>query len=141
MRAADQALPTVTVTARARELRAAGHDVISLGAGEPDFGTPDFIKEAAIRAIREGFTKYTAVDGIPQLKQAVVDKFRRDNDLSYQPKQILISCGGKQGFSISPGRRAGGARRGAAPASKGADRHRRHLTSTSSGPKSRSATS
>ncbi|MDQ2694951.1 MAG: pyridoxal phosphate-dependent aminotransferase, partial [Pseudomonadota bacterium] len=68
------------------------------GAGEPDFDTPDFIKEAAIKAIRDGFTKYTAVDGTPGLKRAIVHKFERDNGLRYEPKQVLVSCGGKQSF-------------------------------------------
>jgi len=90
--------PTLAVTARAAELRAAGHDVIGLGAGEPDFDTPDHIKEAAIQAIRNGKTKYTAVDGTPELKQAVIAKFKRDNGFDYAPEQILVSCGGKQSF-------------------------------------------
>ncbi|MFO8155337.1 MAG: pyridoxal phosphate-dependent aminotransferase [Pseudomonadota bacterium] len=89
---------TLAVTARAKALRAAGHDVIGLGAGEPDFDTPEHIKEAAQRAIREGQTKYTAVDGTPELKQAVVDKFSRDNGLDYDIEQVLVSCGGKQSF-------------------------------------------
>ncbi len=88
--------PTLAVTAKAKELRAAGKDVIGLGAGEPDFDTPDFIKEAATRAIQEGFTKYTPVGGTAELKQAIIDKFKRDNDLSYTPEQILVSCGAKQ---------------------------------------------
>lgn len=90
--------PTLAVEARAKELLAQGKDIISLGAGEPDFDTPDHIKEAAIRAIRAGFTKYTAVDGTPSLKQAVIDKFRRDNRLDYSPDQVLVSVGGKQSF-------------------------------------------
>jgi len=90
--------PTLAVEARARELKAQGKDIVSLGAGEPDFDTPDHIKEAAIRAIRAGFTKYTAVDGIPSLKQAIVDKYRRDNGLDYTPDQVLVSVGGKQSF-------------------------------------------
>ena len=90
--------PTLAVTARAAELRAAGRDIIGLGAGEPDFDTPQHIKEAAIEAIRAGATKYTAVDGTPELKQAVIDKFKRDNGLEYKPEQILVSCGGKQSF-------------------------------------------
>jgi aspartate aminotransferase len=90
--------PTLAVEARARELMAQGKDVISLGAGEPDFDTPEHVKEAAIRAIREGFTKYTAVDGTPSLKRAVIDKFKRDNGLDYTPEQILVSVGGKQSF-------------------------------------------
>ncbi|HIP52393.1 MAG TPA: pyridoxal phosphate-dependent aminotransferase [Chromatiales bacterium] len=90
--------PTLAVTARANEMRAAGKDVIGLGAGEPDFDTPEHIKEAAIQAIRDGFTKYTAVDGTPALKQAVIEKFRRDNGFDYAPEEILVSCGGKQSF-------------------------------------------
>ena len=90
--------PTLAVTARAAELRAAGKDVIGLGAGEPDFDTPEHIKEAAIAAIRNGFTKYTAVDGIPSLKAAVAAKFRKDNGLEYAADQILVSVGGKQSF-------------------------------------------
>ncbi len=90
--------PTLAVTNRARELRAAGKDVIGLGAGEPDFDTPEHVKEAAIRAIHDGFTKYTAVDGTPDLKRAIIAKFHRDNGLDYAPGQILVSCGGKQSF-------------------------------------------
>ncbi len=90
--------PTLAVTAKANELKAAGKDVIGLGAGEPDFDTPDFIKEAAIKAINAGFTKYTPVDGTAGLKKAIIAKFQRDNGLSYEPKQILVSCGGKQSF-------------------------------------------
>jgi aspartate aminotransferase len=88
--------PTLAVTAKAAELRRAGKDVIGLGAGEPDFDTPAHIKQAAIDAIREGFTKYTAVDGIIELRQALSEKFRRDNDIDYAPDQILVSTGGKQ---------------------------------------------
>ncbi len=90
--------PTLAVTAKAAELRAAGHDIIGLGAGEPDFDTPEHIKVAAIKAINEGKTKYTAVDGTPELKQAIIRKFQRDNGLEYTPGQILVSCGGKQSF-------------------------------------------
>jgi aspartate aminotransferase len=90
--------PTLAVTFRAQELKAQGKDIIGLGAGEPDFDTPDHIKQAAIEAIHQGFTKYTAVDGTPELKQAIVQKFKRDNGLSYAPNQILVSCGGKQSF-------------------------------------------
>ena len=90
--------PTLAVTNRARELRAAGKDVLGLGAGEPDFDTPEHIKQAAIEAIRSGFTKYTAVDGTPELKQAIITKFSRDNGLEYAPNQILVSAGGKQSF-------------------------------------------
>lgn len=90
--------PTLAVTNRAAQLRAEGKDIIGLGAGEPDFDTPENIKQAAIRAIENGQTKYTAVDGTPALKQAIIDKFRRDNQLEYEPNQILVSCGGKQSF-------------------------------------------
>jgi aspartate aminotransferase len=90
--------PTLAVTNRAAELRAQGKDIIGLGAGEPDFDTPKHIKDAAIAALDKGFTKYTAVDGTPSLKKAIIDKFQRDNGLSYQPNQILVSCGGKQSF-------------------------------------------
>ena len=90
--------PTLAITARAKALRASGKDVIGLGAGEPDFDTPDHIKEAAIAAINDGFTKYTAVDGTPELKQAIIAKFQRDNGFEYGPDQILVSCGGKQSF-------------------------------------------
>lgn len=90
--------PTLAVTNRAAELRAAGQDIIGLGAGEPDFDTPEHIKEAAIKAINSGFTKYTAVDGTPSLKKAIINKFKRDNGLNYEPDQILVSCGGKQSF-------------------------------------------
>ena len=90
--------PTLSITARVAELRAAGKDIIGLGAGEPDFDTPDHIKAAAIEAIRSGFTRYTAVDGTPELKKAIIAKFRRDNGLDYTPEQILVSCGGKQSF-------------------------------------------
>ena len=90
--------PTLAVTSRAAEMRAAGKDIIGLGAGEPDFDTPDHIKQAAIKAINDGFTKYTPVDGTPGLKQAIIDKFKRDNGLEYAPDEILVSCGGKQSF-------------------------------------------
>jgi len=90
--------PTLAVTARANELKAQGKDIVGLGAGEPDFDTPDHIKEAAIEAIRAGLTKYTPVGGTPALKQAVIAKFKRDNGLDYTPGEILVSCGGKQSF-------------------------------------------
>jgi aspartate aminotransferase len=90
--------PTLAVDARAKELKAKGADVIGLGAGEPDFDTPAHIKDAAIKAIRDGFTKYTAVDGTPSLKAAIVAKFRRENGLEYTPDQVLVSVGGKQSF-------------------------------------------
>ncbi len=87
--------PTMAVTAKAAELRAAGQDVIGLGAGEPDFDTPDNIKEAAIKAIRDGQTKYTKVDGTPELKEAICAKFARENGLTYTPDQITANIGGK----------------------------------------------
>jgi aspartate aminotransferase len=90
--------PTLAVTALANQLRAEGRDVIGLAAGEPDFDTPDHIKEAAIQAIRNGQTKYTAVDGTAGLKQAIINKFKRDNGFDYKPEQILVSVGGKQAF-------------------------------------------
>ena len=87
--------PTLAATQAARDLKASGRDVISLGAGEPDFDTPDFVKDAAMQAIRDGKTKYTAVDGIPELKAAIIAKFKRDNDLSYEASQITVAPGGK----------------------------------------------
>ncbi len=88
--------PTIAVTTKAREMRASGKDVIGLGAGEPDFDTPDNIKEAAIEAIKNGETKYTAVDGTPDLKKAIVEKFKRENNLNYTTDQITVGTGGKQ---------------------------------------------
>ncbi|MCH9756331.1 MAG: pyridoxal phosphate-dependent aminotransferase [Gammaproteobacteria bacterium] len=88
--------PTLAVSAKAAELRRAGQDIIGLGTGEPDFDTPDHIKQAAIKAIEAGFTKYTPVDGIPELKDAIISKFKNDNGLDYTPNQILVSVGGKQ---------------------------------------------
>jgi aspartate aminotransferase len=90
--------PTLAITAHVAELRAAGKNIIGLGAGEPDFNTPDHIRAAAIKAINAGFTRYTAVDGTAELKQAIIAKFNRDNGLRYRPDQILVSCGGKQSF-------------------------------------------
>lgn len=90
--------PTLAITARAAEMRSAGKDIIGLGAGEPDFDTPEPIKTAAIQAIHNGFTKYTAVDGTKSLKQAIIDKFKNDNGFEYNLKQILVSSGGKQSF-------------------------------------------
>ncbi|MAY14463.1 MAG: aspartate aminotransferase [Oceanospirillaceae bacterium] len=90
--------PTLAVTNRAAELKAAGKDIIGLGAGEPDFDTPEHIKQAAVEAINNGFTKYTAVDGTPGLKKAIINKLQNDNGLSYEANQILVSCGGKQSF-------------------------------------------
>jgi aspartate aminotransferase len=88
--------PTIAVSQKARELKAAGKDVIGLGAGEPDFDTPENIKKAAIEAINKGETKYTAVDGTPALKKAIVDKFKRENNLDYLTEQISVGTGGKQ---------------------------------------------
>jgi len=90
--------PTLAVTKKAAELKAAGKDIIGLGAGEPDFDTPEHVKAAAVAAIGKGFTKYTAVDGTPSLKQAIIAKFKRDQGLDYAANQILVSCGGKQSF-------------------------------------------
>ena len=90
--------PTLAVTARAAELKSQGKDIIGLGAGEPDFDTPEHIKEAAIHALRAGQTKYTAVEGTLSLRRAIAEKFKRDNGLTYEPKQILVSSGGKQSF-------------------------------------------
>ena len=90
--------PTLAITSKAAELRAAGKDIIGLGAGEPDFDTPKHIKDAAVAALDAGQTKYTAVDGTPELKDAIIAKFQRDNDLDYERNQILVSCGGKQSF-------------------------------------------
>ncbi len=87
---------TLAVTDKARTLKAAGRDVISLGAGEPDFDTPESIKQAAIKAIERGETKYTAVDGMPELKAAVIRKFKRENGIDYKPSQITVGSGGKQ---------------------------------------------
>ena len=87
--------PTIAVTQKARELKAAGKDVIGLGAGEPDFDTPDNIKQAAIKAINDGDTKYTAVDGTPALKKAIVEKFKKENNLDYTTDQITVGAGGK----------------------------------------------
>ena len=87
--------PTIAVTTKARELKAAGMDVIGLGAGEPDFDTPDNIKEAAVAAIRAGHTKYTAVEGIPELRAAIAAKFKRENNLDYKPSQTFVAPGGK----------------------------------------------
>ena len=88
--------PTIAVTQKAKELKASGKDIIGLGAGEPDFDTPDNIKQAAIKAIKDGDTKYTAVDGTPALKEAIVKKFKRENNLVYQIDEITVGTGGKQ---------------------------------------------
>ena len=86
---------TLAVTARAARLRAQGHDIISLSAGEPDFDTPEHIKDAAIKALKDGFTKYTDVAGTAELKTAIINKFKRENKLDYTEKQVLVSCGCK----------------------------------------------
>ncbi len=86
---------TLAISAKAKQLRAAGQDVIGFGAGEPDFDTPQPIKDAAIAALQDGFTKYTPASGIPELKEAIVEKFQRDNGLNYSSSQIIVSCGGK----------------------------------------------
>jgi aspartate aminotransferase len=90
--------PTLAVSALVAKLKAQGRDIVGLGAGEPDFDTPEHIKAAAVEALKKGFTKYTAVDGTPGLKKAVIAKFKRDNGLDYTPDQILVSVGGKQSF-------------------------------------------
>lgn len=89
---------TLALSARANQLKAAGKDIINLTVGEPDFDTPEHIKEAACKALQDGFTKYTAVDGIPGLKKAIVNKFAQENHLNYEPAQIIVSNGGKQSF-------------------------------------------
>ena len=88
--------PTMEVTSKARELKAAGKDIIGLGAGEPDFDTPLHIKEAAIKAIKDGQTKYTAVDGIPELKKAIINKFNKENNIIYKNSEVSVATGGKQ---------------------------------------------
>src|ERR1700688_3226270 len=90
-----KASSTLAMTQKSRELKAAGRDVVGLAAGEPDFDTPDHIKEAAIAAIRRGETKYTAVEGIPELRAAIAAKFKRENGLDYKPAQTFVSPGGK----------------------------------------------
>src|SRR3954463_7836440 len=86
---------TLAIDSKAKQMKSEGQDVVGFGAGEPDFDTPQHIKDAAIKALNEGFTKYTASSGIPELRQAIADKFKRENGLSYQPSQIIVSCGGK----------------------------------------------
>jgi len=86
---------TLAITSKAKKLKSEGHDVINFGAGEPDFDTPDFIKQAAIEAIKSGFTKYTPTTGIPELKKSICEKFKRDNSLDYSPSQVIVSCGAK----------------------------------------------
>jgi aspartate aminotransferase len=87
--------PTLAITAKAASMKAQGIDIIGFGAGEPDFDTPDNIKEAAIKALKDGFTKYTAADGIADLKEAIIKKFKRMNGLDYKPSEIIVTCGGK----------------------------------------------
>ncbi|MBF0309857.1 MAG: pyridoxal phosphate-dependent aminotransferase [Magnetococcales bacterium] len=89
---------TLAVAAKAKELQAQGRDVVNLGTGEPDFDTPKHIKKAAIKALRQGFTKYTAVGGIPELKEALVAKFRKDSGLEYKTNEVIVTVGGKQAF-------------------------------------------
>jgi len=86
---------TLAITAKAKELKSKGYDVVNFAAGEPDFDTPDFIKDAAITAIKTGFTKYTPTTGIPELKKTIVEKLKKDNSLEYDPSQIVVSCGAK----------------------------------------------
>ena len=87
---------TMVITAKAAQLKREGKDVIGLSAGEPDFDTPDHVKEAAIEAIKKGYTKYTNVEGIPELRQAIVDKFKKDNNLDYTINDVIVGTGGKQ---------------------------------------------
>src|SRR5258706_7537226 len=86
---------TLAIDSKAKQMKAEGLDVVGFGAGEPDFDTPQHIKDAAAKALAEGFTKYTPSSGIPELRQAIADKFKRENGLSYKPSQIIVSCGGK----------------------------------------------
>src|SRR4249920_3005053 len=86
---------TLAIDAKAKQMKAEGQDVVGFGAGEPDFDTPQHIKEAAILALHEGFTKYTPSTGIPELRQAIADKFKRENGLTYKPSQVIVSNGGK----------------------------------------------
>src|SRR3954466_9862328 len=86
---------TLAIDSKAKQMKAEGQDVVGFGAGEPDFDTPKHIKDAAIKALNDGFTKYTPSSGIPELRQAIADKFKRENGLSYKPSQVIVSCGGK----------------------------------------------
>src|SRR5687767_12192110 len=86
---------TLAIDSKAKQMKAEGQDVVGFGAGEPDFDTPQHIKDAAIKALNEGFTKYTPSSGIPELRQAIADKFKREKDLFYKPSQVIVSCGGK----------------------------------------------
>ena len=102
-RAVERVQPsaTIAVTTKANEMKRQGIDVIGLGAGEPDFDTPEHVKDAAIKAIKDGKTKYPPADGIPELKEAICAKFKRDNDLDYKPSQINVSPGGKNTSTMS----------------------------------------
>ena len=93
--------PTLAMDAKAKAMKASGIDVVSFGVGEPDFDTPENIKEAAIKALREGFTKYTPVGGIDPLKDAIIEKFNRDNNLNYAREEIIVSCGANTASIIS----------------------------------------
>src|SRR5512147_542682 len=86
---------TLAIDSKAKQMKAEGQDVVGFGAGEPDLDTPQHIKDAAIKALNEGFTKYTPSSGIPELRQAIADKFKAENNLSYKPSQVIVSCGGK----------------------------------------------
>ena len=86
---------TLAIDSKAKQMKADGIDVVGFGAGEPDFDTPQHIKDACAKALADGFTKYTPAAGIPELRQAIADKFKRDNGLNYKPSQIIVSCGGK----------------------------------------------
>src|SRR5437762_5218729 len=86
---------TLAIDAKAKQMKAEGQDVVGFGAGEPDFEQPQHIKDPAIKTLNEGFTKYTPSSGIPELRQAIADKFKRENGLNYKPSQIIVSCGGK----------------------------------------------
>src|SRR5258706_4054275 len=86
---------TLAIDSKAKQMKADGQDVVGFGAGEPDFDTPQHIKDAAVKALADGFTKYTPASGIPELRQAIADKFKRENGLTYKPSQIIVSCGGK----------------------------------------------
>src|ERR1700733_15427296 len=96
-RRASSLTPSITlaIDSKAKQMKAEGIDVVGCGAGEPDFATPKHITDAAIKALQDGFTKYTPSSGIPELRQAAADKFKRDNNLTYAPSQIIVSCGGK----------------------------------------------
>ena len=86
---------TLVIDSKAKAMKAAGEDVVGFGAGEPDFDTPQHIKDAAVAALAAGFTKYTPSSGIPELREAIVEKFKRENGLTYKPSQVIVSCGGK----------------------------------------------